>query len=362
MKKLISMFLLVLTLLGTIAVASGCSSGPEVGPVPSTEVKNPFTAPPAQTTETASAQATEPAPSQETPIALGSGLEYFEGKPELHQGDLGYYIQYDGGEMHFPFEFGGKGAGLVEYGMGFVLFLDGIPQPYRTSENEEYRYMHIFKMQDQNTPVSDEFIFAPITGKKGDLLELNIASIEFPECYKTTKGNLRSTDWVTTAGGRFLMNADPPAQELPVRKELVKSYSATLVDLSEEEIRGWTPDDLKNKIEQHFYVNRTQDYGVIKGISTDDKVTLRFELWGCPSAQCAVVMMVDNEPLYVEPEQIQLSTKYGQKTIVEVELDMSHFDGRMYAYALLIPRNMRSMPDRDASVTISPNSQIFLTD
>ncbi len=362
MKKTIRIFVLVLTLVGIVAAASGCTSGPAAGPVLSSEVKNPFTVPLVQTTEPASAQATEPTASQEPPIALGSGIEYFEGNVELQQGDIGYHIRYDGGEMHFPFEFGGNGSGLVEYGMGFILFLDGIPQPYRTSQNEEYRYMHIFKMQDEDTPVSDEFIFYPITGKNGDLLELNIAQIEFPEYYKHTSGNWQATDCVTVAGGRFLMNADPPAQELPVRQELVKSYNAGFVDLTQAEISGWTPDDLKNKIEQHFYVNNTKDYGVIKGVGTDDKVTFRFEFWGNPSVQYAVVMMVDNEPLYVGPEQIQLSTKYGQKTIVEVELDMSHFDGRMYAYALLIPRNMRSMPDRDASVTIMPDSQIFLTD
>jgi hypothetical protein len=55
--------------------------------------------------------------------------------------------------------------------------------------------------------------------------------------------------------------------------------------------------------------------------------------------------MVDNEPLYIDPQQLNVSIKSGLKTVVEIQMDMSLFEDRMLVYPFVIPRNYKTTED-----------------
>lgn len=64
--------------------------------------------------------------------------------------------------------------------IGFLLFLDGKPQAYKVNDTgTEYEYLHCFQTSDKHQE-KFSFVFTPITGTKGDTLNITIISITNP--------------------------------------------------------------------------------------------------------------------------------------------------------------------------------------
>lgn len=297
---------------------------------------------------------TETAPELRGPQSFG-----FAGKPELQEDSIGHYASYTGGEMHVPFEINGEGYGV--YGVGFLLFLDGIPQPYRMTEDGEIRYFHSLTLPENNKTMQYEFIFTPVTGQAGDMLELYTAFVNWPWYYQTGTSLL---DYYSSPGSgaaclRLRFEADPPAAELPVLTEHSFTYEQRCEDLKERDIPpDWTSEDLQEKIEQKFTANGLE-FGTALGVGTEEPITLKMEFLGSPAAEYGMVILVDNEPLYVDPERVYTRANSGQKTIIEVKLDMADFTGRRLVYAFLIPRNRWASGATDGSRTFQGSNAII---
>ena len=112
--------------------------------------------------------------STETMGSLGHGLASY-----LVDEDIGAaYVTYEGGELKIDYK--ASSTGMFECGVGFMIFIDGVAQPYKISEETEVKYMHTFHFQD-NMENEFSFYFVPTVGQKGDMLELCIASIYNPD-------------------------------------------------------------------------------------------------------------------------------------------------------------------------------------
>lgn len=107
---------------------------------------------------------------QETIGTVSHGVNWSEQEKE-------YSIVYNGGKLDIPYEMNGSG---ICTSVGFLIYIDGIPQPYILKDvDEEYKYMHIIE-GEENTDTEFVISFIPVTGKVGDKVSLSINSIANP--------------------------------------------------------------------------------------------------------------------------------------------------------------------------------------
>ena len=132
--------------------------------------------------------------------------------------------------------------------------------------------------------------------------------------------------------------AAPPGTTQPVFQEKVLSKSITHTDLTESEIRGWSEEDLRSKLEYHFYVNGRKDFAELFSIADTEPLDCRFELWGCPNGEFTLTIFLNHEPIYVQ----DISTNYGQKTTAEIQLDITDYGTEGVLFAVLVPKNQFS--------------------
>ena len=224
--------------------------------------------------------------------------------------------------------------------IGIILYLDGQIQPYRVEEETEYSYIHTF-YPESNVPITDPLYFIPRTGSVGETLELEIMSITWPdywidECFYA----YALTGGTTGMGANLVFNADPPALDMPSVMDRVKTVSISVQELSTTEIEGWTAEDLRSKIEFHTSFAEVQDGSYVYGFNEERENMFHYEIWGNPVGEYGLVLFVNNLPASVQPEDlIYIQTEEGKKTCIDIELDLSDFDGEMTIYPVLVSRN-----------------------
>ena len=340
-------FLILLALLLT-----ACT--PEKGPQETTQtptVENVFTHP----------STTAPDSSTETtgPVDLGGGLSF--GFETQERDSLGAYLTYTGGELVVPCSIDTSGN-IGSKGIGVLLFVDGLPQPYK-AEGKDYAYLHTFQFDQPESRVID-LSFTPVTGEAGDELEIYGVSVVAPNYSYTEDGPLSFTYTKASPviGCRLKYRETPPAEVFPKASPRLSQPEIRKEPLSHLEIDTWTEQDLQENYEFHFYANNAPDGGSprIYQVREDQPVKLRFELFGTPYVHYGVVFFVDNQP--VAPQDgapILVDVENGQKTVVEAQLDMTGFDTESVLYAVLVPQNYFSTPIRTNAFAV-PSSPIFL--
>lgn len=87
-------------------------------------------------------------------------------------------LEYDGGEFAVDYEVSAEGKGR---NVGFLLYLNGKPQPYRIGEENDDVFLRTLQLEKDNEVREFRFRFTPVQGKKGETLTLTVASIYNPE-------------------------------------------------------------------------------------------------------------------------------------------------------------------------------------
>ena len=154
--------------------------------------------------------------SQEDDIQL-TELKPGKQPPEAYQsggGNMGTYpdpmkmtYEYNGGQMAITFDIGISNAGNE---IGLVLYLDGIPQPFTVEGQSKETYMYTYTTTKENDSVLLKVKFTPVTGKKGDTLNLYY-DVQFAPSSRARKGYLDDMSYISNFGGdakKIKFNAD----------------------------------------------------------------------------------------------------------------------------------------------------------
>lgn len=270
--------------------------------------------------------------------------------------DCGVYQIYSGGEMHTQYNISITGN-LGDKGVGIMLFLDGQPQPYKTSEDGEYAYIHTMKPAAQKNTY--DFYFTPVTGLEGDTLELYAMHVIYPDYYPSGSLNPQmQTGGSVLYGIRLVYEADAPVTDFSVFERVI-SKTIRQVDLTREELDGISEEALRTEIFYELYVNDEAQSEVNAICNVDDTLSVRFEFFGCPYVEYQLCIFIDHEPISLEP--IRLTGQSGKKTVVELELDLSDFDGRGMLYAVLAARDYRPVQTM-VSCFPAATGTLYLTD
>lgn len=333
---------------------SACSTNPGTVPTTPTEeiAENIFTSPPEMETET-----------DETDNGVDIGTIWKGFAPDKNEME-GENIVYSGGETCVTFKMGVTGK-LREIGVGLLLLLDGNPQPYKLSEDGELAYIHQLPMEDG--PYY-ELMFTPVTGKAGDVLELDVIHLVNLNYYlgraEENGINLRQTMGASCKSTQMVFKADPPEAELPEIPERVIEQNITNVDLTSVDMRGWTSEQLQKDSSFKMTTDNKIKGGWMFGVTPEAELIVRAEVFGCPAADWSFLVYVGHQPVSVRPEnRIFFQTQNGKKTVIEVKLDLSDFDGEEIMYAVLCLRNDWDLLSMDVgNISTEITETCYLTD
>lgn len=295
------------------------------------------------------------------PNTLGNISQKFREEPQPDETGRKCFV-YQGEDVTIPFQVEGCGL-LVEHGVGFLLLVDGKPQPYRTSANGEYSYMHGFKKEDctyiysMKDPDGNnvdyyrldvDFIFEPVTGKKGDYLECKIVRMYYPDYSQETLGDYRIRPYtlaskISQFSCLLKITEDVPHTQHVMVPDRLYDWELTTTDVSAKEIEGWTDDDILKNVRTKCYVNgldMSKHNGMFWNVTKDDVIEVRFEVYGSPLLEFSLVYFINNRPVSVSDEDfVTFRLNNGQKTIFTAKLDISDFDGEAHIYCVLVARN-----------------------
>ena len=105
-----------------------------------------------------------------------AALTHGSASPDFSESGEHLPFSYDGGEFQLAYQY--SVTGKLD-AVGFLLFLDGKPQPYKVNDTTaEYEYCHSFSAEEDQ---SFSFLFEPVTGSAGDTLALTVVSITNPD-------------------------------------------------------------------------------------------------------------------------------------------------------------------------------------
>ncbi len=362
-----SVMILLITLLLTGCAAAPVPSAPSILQEPTTAptVGNIFTTPP--TTEPPSTNPTASDPTEPTsPVYdnLGSFSFGFMDNDQNFDEELGRFILYQGGEMHLRFRYTFTGT-IGNDGVGPVLLLDGIPQPYKTAESDEYAYVHTFYPPTKlGGLIVAELIFTPVTGKAGDKLNLSVFSLMQPDhsiIEEPTKP-FRLTNSELASDAVFVMEATPGQCPLPEVTERVNALTVSTTDLTSTDTRGWSAEELQNDASFEIGFPKKQSFSYsIYNMGPDKQLHFHAEIFSPGFVQWALVVYIDNLPVTLLTENdIRFTVPAGQKVVVDMQLSMEGTDGEMPVYAALIPRNRHAPEVRRTNCDITLSNSYYL--
>lgn len=250
---------------------------------------------------------------------------------EREQDEIGYYSEYTGADMTLPLSMSMNGN-ILEYGIGFYLFLDGHPQPYKLSEDGDYSYMHIIYPTD-GEQFTIQFIFPPVTGEPGEMLWLAVCAVTYPDYYPTNPDNTTTFHCGALANYmpvyRILIQAEPPELELPELEDHMISAQITYVDVTDAEIGDWTPEELQGNMEYKVYVNDRKIRYLGEYDPPDGLVDIRVEVWGTPRGRYGLAFAINSQLATTnEEEYIFFDIQQGKKTVIEVTLELTDYAER----------------------------------
>lgn len=261
-------------------------------------------------------------------------------------------IEYTGDDILITY--GTYMTGQIE-NAGFLVFLDGIPQQYKTDFDKEYKYMHILSKNNEEDQLFN-IIFSPTVGNAGDTLELVIVGLTNPEycpdMVNTTAYGINGKSSAEYASVVFNANADVTMTSNESEQEWITSVEYNKTPLTEENkkeiLGGWISDDsdFEKKSYSKFYING-ENGGMMSSmdISSIESCTIQYDLSGQPGVQYGIVLFYDNRPIAYEGSIRQvLEIEKGYISSLVYQLDLSRITEGHSFYILQIPMNLRDYP------------------
>ncbi|MBB3171616.1 hypothetical protein [Parvibacter caecicola] len=257
---------------------------------------------------------------------------------------------YDGGEFRLDYHF--SVTGDLD-SVGFLLFLDGKPQPYRTDgQSSDYAYCHTFDAaEDQEV----SFLFEPVSGKAGDTLNLTIVSITNPD-FQPDMESTSSYGWYHNAlpvSMEMSFSADPPsaAAAAPGPAEALSSCSvreekATAQYVEEDLAQAGWPDITMDTLDDGVYYTLTLGGDtVFDNLTVDEPVPVRFTLCGTPGARYDISFFLNHQPVAMNGETSSAVTlSKGGVAVVEGVIDPSLLGKLSTFYCVAVPAENTNTP------------------
>ena len=277
-------------------------------------------------------------------------LTHGAASPDFSESGERLPFSYEGGEFQLEYQFSLTGKMDT---VGFLLFLDGTPQPYKVNDTTaKYEYCHSFPAGEGQ---SFSFLFEPVTGNTGDTLTLTVVSITNPD-FQPDMESTSSYGWyhkTLDSSIKLQFPADAPAAHstLPLIREIF-----TQSDVREEKVtaqyvenelpkHGWDGVSMET-LEKGIYYTFSYDGGITyDNLCISAPVTLQFTMCGTAGTRYSLTFFLDHQPVKLD-ESTTRSVTLSKGGIMELEavIDPDKLGQFNTFYCVAVPQDAASAP------------------
>ncbi|MBD5544815.1 MAG: hypothetical protein HDR01_11410 [Lachnospiraceae bacterium] len=274
-----------------------------------------------------------------------------------------YSFVYEGGALEIPYTINGSG---ICTSVGFLIYINGIPQPYMIKDTEEeYKYMHIIE-GDENQEVDFTISFTPVTGKTGDKVSLRIDSIANPSFIPdmTNTFDYGMSHQALEANYEILFQKD--AETMPKVDDvicLLKTVCTQSTEIDKDEMEYMTG-EAKPDLDTPVYADLKIDGDSMlldrkSDISGKDKVHIAYIMMGHPGMKYRICFYLNHQLLTDESGDVcELELATGKMSILEFDMDVSQVTDASF-YAVAVPVNAEDYPDDPISTMKFPSIHLY---
>nr|WP_275444069.1 beta-glucanase/beta-glucan synthetase [Lysinibacillus fusiformis] len=302
---------------------------------------------------------------KETDI-MGS-MEHAFVNPEVNEHDEMLPLRYDGGELKI--EYSVKASGNAK-NVGFLVFVDGIPQPYKFNTSQaSYEYMHILNLEEDDKNMPFTFVFTPVTGKKGDSLDLSITSVYNPSFipdmketssyggYHTTlessrslvfKKNAEAFDHTTISRNGYIRNINITSE--PVTQQMLDTYS----DMEKLNLEA-----LDKRVFSQLYFDGKVKHDNIK-INDKGTVHVSFKIFGHPGVKYQNTFFMNHEVLANDDgTSFETTLTKGDVAVIDLDINLEKLDDFSTFYVVSVPLNATDFPEDVVVLEKTPSILLY---
>ena len=260
---------------------------------------------------------------------------------------------YGGGEFTLQYEVVAEGSAK---NVGFLIYVDGLPQPYKTSESDEYEYLKNFTIKEDNVSQTIEFVFEPITGKAGETVSMNIVSVynaQFqPDMINTTSFGMYHDALASNQTLYFEKEPSPifssyeltednvvlayESEKRPITSQYLKEdFSDGTGTLITQELLDTTP-------KSYFTINGKVEYDYIE-FDNNDELLIEYYLAGPQNIEHQTTFYLNHIPISKdEIISTHTSLEKGFVEKISITLDVDSLDEFTTFYAISVPTNNKN--------------------
>lgn len=264
-------------------------------------------------------------------------------------------FEYNGEKMEIPYSVTAEG---VVSKVGFLIFVDGILQPYQVDDtNSDYAYLHQLDLEDKTTK-DFRFLFEPVTGQAGDELDICVVSVtsqiqgaDHELLFGASQSYLFSHFRV-----RFNSNTVPPDFKFDGYNQLLVNPTVSDEELTLEKITIYTDDnmmddgsdnDLNKEIYEKLYLSGADvSQNPLQKVGDKTSVEVRHAILGHPGIQYRTTIFLDYVPLAADGQfYFDRDLESGISSLLDAEINLSAMDGNHILSVISVPCNASDYPD-----------------
>ena len=257
-------------------------------------------------------------------------------------------IAYTGGECTVNYSVSASGIGRD---FGFLLYVDGIPQPYKLEPEGDYAYLHPVTLTEDAKDQPFTFYFIPVTGTAGTPSTLAVTSLTNPLFQPDMEetSSYGGYHGALTAEYPIRLAADPPPfpEQVAVNKCILQMNRQALPVTSDYlEARGWSLGQLNRGIYQFITYNGEVRYDNL-AVSGEVPTAIHYELAGIPGMRSQTTFYIDHTPIADSGGTLFFDNTFstGEVIAYDFEIDPAKLGEFSTFYAVTVPLDAGDYPE-----------------
>lgn len=249
---------------------------------------------------------------------------------------------FQGEEIHLDYHVTAEGNAK---NVGFLLFVDGVAQPYSLDPASNHSDMTVLNLENNGQQEEFTFHFTPTKGNKGETLTLNVLSVYNPDF---------KPDMIDTSNYGMFHSILLATYEISFEEDVNKTSSNnSVLDIttSEQEI---TVDFLKTKLSNGLldvsmemldqnvysliYFNGKEILSGNLDISetSDNQIEVQYLLCGVSGSEYTTTFYADHVAV---SESVDTVLEKGKVSVIDLSIDKTLLESATTFYAISIPTN-----------------------
>lgn len=268
-------------------------------------------------------------------------------------------IYYNGLELCIEYKVTASGTAK---NVGFIIFVDGEPQLYKTSLDGEYSYMSAINLKEDNVSENFSFIFTPSIGKQGEILSLYVMSIYNPnfkpDMISSSNYGMYHSELSAYQNIVFNTDVESPSRNLDQINDLLISSEYLADDIMQKiqstSMFSLTDEQLNNHVHTTTFYN---DENILNSNLSYDRESINVEymIYGVPTANYKTTFFLNHEPISDSYETV---LQKGKLAVISFDIDPSILSGMDTFYAISVPTN--ELDFKDELVNLKKSQSILL--